>query len=136
MSSMNSNIPKNLYYTKEHEWASVQTDGVVRIGITAHAQESLHEVVFVELPKMGAKVKRMEILGTVESVKAVSEIYCPVSGEIVKVNTVLDKSPELVNKEPYGQGWIAEIKPSNLKADLNTLLSPKEYSDIISKVSH
>ncbi|MCJ7631929.1 glycine cleavage system protein GcvH [Candidatus Bathyarchaeota archaeon] len=128
MSSNDSSIPKNLYYTKKHEWASVQMDGIVRIGITDYAQESLHEIVFVELPKTGAKAKRMEFLGTVESVKAVSEVYSPISGEVVKVNTALEKSPELVNKEPYGKGWIADIRPSDLKAELKSLLSPKEYA--------
>ncbi len=128
MSSNDSSIPKNLYYTKKHEWASVQMDGIVRIGITDYAQESLHEIVFVELPKPGAKAKRMEFLGTVESVKAVSEVYSPISGEVVKVNTALEKSPELVNKEPYGKGWIADIRPSDLKAELKSLLSPKEYA--------
>jgi len=135
-SSKGSRIPENLYYTKEHEWALVQPDGTVRIGITDHAQESLHEVVFVELPKIGAKVERLGFLGTVESVKAVSEVYSPVAGEIVDVNGSLDKAPELVNKDPYGDGWIAVIKPSGLEADLKALLKPKEYADILAKESH
>jgi glycine cleavage system H protein len=106
-------------------------DGIVRIGITDHAQESLHEIVFVELPKIGSKVKQMEFLGTVESVKAVSEVYSPISGEVIKVNTALEKSPELVNKEPYEEGWICDIRPSDLKAELTFLLSPKEYANIL-----
>jgi len=105
----------------------------VRIGITDHAQESLHEIVFVDLPKIGAKVERMGLLGTVESVKAVSEVYSPVEGEVVKVNSALEKAPELVNKDPYGEGWIVIIKPSDLKADLKALLTPREYAQLLSK---
>lgn len=132
MSSKNLNIPENLYYTKDHEWALVENDQTVRIGITDHAQDSLHEIVYVDLPKIGFKIKRAELLGTVESVKAVSEVFSPVSGEVIDVNVALDSSPELVNKEPYGNGWIAVIKPNDLKPELTMLLTPKEYADYLS----
>lgn len=135
MSSKSSQILENLHYTKEHEWASIEANGTVRIGITDHAQESLHEIVFVDLPKIGAIVKRMGILGTVESVKAVSEVYSPIAGEVVEVNTSLEKAPELVNKDPYGEGWIVIIKPSDLKADLKVLLTSKEYTEFLAKSS-
>jgi glycine cleavage system H protein len=130
LSSKGSKIPENLHYTKEHEWASLEPDGTVRVGITDHAQESLHEVVYVELPKMGSKVKKSDLLGTVESVKAVSEVYSPVSGEVVGVNTSLENSPELVNKDPYGEGWIAVLRPSDI-AEVKMLLSPKDYAALL-----
>ncbi len=132
MSSKDSNIPENRYYTKEHEWALLETDQTIRIGITDHAQDSLHEIVYVDLPKIGLKIKKGELLGTVESVKAVSEVFSPVSGEIIEANTALDTSPELVNKEPYGNGWIAVVRPSDLKSELNMLLTPKDYADYLS----
>ena len=132
MSSKDSNIPENRYYTKEHEWALLETDQTVRIGITDHAQDSLHEIVYVDLPKIGLKIKKGELLGTVESVKAVSEVFSPVSGEIIEANTALDTSPELVNKEPYGNGWIAVVRPSDLKSELNMLLTAKDYGDYLS----
>ena len=135
MTSKSSKVLKNLYYTKEHEWAFVQSDGSVKVGITDHAQENLHEIVFVDLPKVGSRVKRSSLLGTVESVKAVSEVYSPITGEIIKVNSSLEKSPEIVNKDPYGKGWIVVIKPSELKVDLNALLKPDEYTDLLSKES-
>ena len=131
MSSKDSSIPENRYYTKEHEWALLETDQTVRIGITDHAQDSLHEIVYVDLPRIGLKIKKGELLGTVESVKAVSEVFSPVSGEIIEANTALDTSPELVNKEPYVNGWIAVVRPSDLKSELNMLLTPKDYADYL-----
>ena len=133
MSSKSSKIPENLHYTKEHEWVSHEPDGTVKVGITDHAQESLHEVVYVELPKMGSKVKKSDLLGTVESVKAVSEVYSPVSGEVIGVNTSLENSPELVNKDPYGEGWIAVLRPSDLEAEMKMLLSPRNYTALLSE---
>jgi len=135
MSSRRTFIPENLYYTKEHEWASVQIDGTVRVGITDHAQESMHEVVFVDLPKIGTTIKRMGLLGTVESVKAVSEVYSPVAGEVVDVNRSLEKAPELINQDPYGKGWIVILRPTNLEADLGTLLKPENYAELLAKGS-
>ena len=121
-------VPENLYYTKEHEWLKVQGDAAI-MGITDYAQKSLHEIVFVDLPEVGRKVKQMESIGTVESVKAVSEIYTPISGEIIEVNTELSEKPELVNQDPYGKGWIAKIQPENLEKELKNLMTPQEYKE-------
>jgi len=123
-------VPENLYYTKEHEWLKVQGD-TATMGITDYAQKSLHEIVFVDLPEVGRKVKQMESIGTVESVKAVSEIYTPISGEIIEVNTELNEKPELVNQDPYGKGWIAKIRPENLDRELENLMPPKEYREYL-----
>ena len=123
-------IPENLYYTKEHEWARVE-DNVVVMGITDYAQTQLHEVVYVELPEVGSEVEQMEAIGTVESVKAVSEIYTPVSGRIIEVNRTLEDRPELVNVDPYGEGWIAKIQPTNLKEELKSLMTAAEYADYL-----
>lgn len=121
-------VPENLYYTKEHEWLKVQGDAAI-MGITDYAQKSLHEIVFVDLPEVGRKVKQMESIGTVESVKAVSEIYTPISGEIIEVNTELNEKPELVNQDPYGKGWIAKIQPENLEKELKNLMTPQQYKE-------
>ncbi len=128
------NIPENLYYTEEHEWALIESSGRVRMGITDYAQKSLHEAVFVEVPKKGTHVKRMDIAGTVESVKAVSEVYSPISGRIIDVNEELEQSPELINQDPYGRGWIAIIEPTNLKEELGMLLRPAQYAEHIKKL--
>ena len=121
-------VPENLYYTKEHEWLKVEGDTAI-MGITDYAQKSLHEIVFVDLPEVGRKVKQMESIGTVESVKAVSEIYTPISGEIIEVNTELNEKPELVNQDPYGKGWIAKIQPENLEEELKNLMTPQQYKE-------
>ena len=121
-------VPENLYYTKEHEWLKVEGDTVI-MGITDYAQKSLHEIVFMDLPEVGRKVKQMESIGTVESVKAVSEIYTPISGEIIEVNTELNEKPELVNQDPYGKGWIAKIQPENLEKELKNLMTPQQYKE-------
>lgn len=104
-----SEIPEGLRYTKDHEWAKIEGN-LVRIGITDHAQQELTDVVFVELPAAGKAVRQGEVLGVVESVKAVSEIFAPVSGKVVEVNRALDEKPEAVNKSPYEQGWIALLE--------------------------
>src|SRR4030095_12400034 len=104
-----SKVPADLKFTKEHEWAKIDGDRA-RIGITAFAQEQLGDVVFVELPKVGAKVASMKTFGVVESVKAVSDLFAPLSGEVVEVNTDLPKKPEVVNSDPYGAGWMIVIK--------------------------
>lgn len=128
------NIPDNLYYTKEHEWAHIESSNKVRIGITDYAQKALHEIVFVEAPSEGSDVKHMESIGTVESVKAVSEIYSPVSGHVVVINKILEMNPELVNQDPYGKGWIVIIDPSDLKKELEELLTPNQYAEHIQKL--
>ena len=121
-------VPENLYYTKEHEWLKIEDD-TATMGITDYAQKSLHEIVFVDLPEIKRKVRQMEPIGTVESVKAVSEIYTPISGEIIEVNKELNEKPELVNQDPYGKGWIAKIRPENLEKELKNLMTPQEYKE-------
>jgi glycine cleavage system H protein len=127
-------LPENVYYTKEHEWALITEKGLVRIGISDYAQKELHEVVFVDVPSKGVLVKQMEPLGTAESVKAVSEFFSPVSGEVVERNEELVLNPELVNQEPYDRGWIALIKPSNLEAEIERLMKPTEYGKYLEKL--
>ena len=125
-------IPKDLYYSKEHEWVQIRGDYVI-VGITDYAQKSLHEIVYVELPSVGVELKQMEIMGTVESVKAVSEIFTPVSGKVVETNEKLVENPELLSKHPYTDGWIGKIQPTNLENDLETLMNMNEYADYIRK---
>ena len=118
-------VPTNLRYAETHEWASVEGD-VCTVGITQFAVEQLTDVVFVELPAVGRQVKAGEACAVVESVKTASDIYSPVSGQIVEVNKAAVDNPALVNTEPYGGGWFYKIQLSNL-AELNTLLSPEKY---------
>jgi glycine cleavage system H protein len=120
-----SNVPSDLKYAKSHEWVRVNGD-TATIGITDHAQHELTDVVFVELPEVGRKVKAGEACAVVESVKTASDIYSPVSGEIVEVNKTVADNPALVNTEPYGNGWFYKIKLSN-PAEVNALLSPEDY---------
>jgi glycine cleavage system H protein len=117
--------PADLKYTKEHEWIKLEGEKG-RVGITHHAQEALGDVVFVELPKVGRRVRQMETFGVVESVKAVSDLYSPASGEVVEVNTALEAKPEMVNKECYGAGWMILIKLTDPK-ELGTLMDAKAY---------
>ncbi len=121
-------IPSDLRYTKEHEWARLE-NGTVRVGITDFAQEQLHEIVMVELPSVDTKVKADEKFGTVDSVKATSDLFAPITGEIVAANEALEEAPELVNNDPYGEGWMIVIKPEDPKA-LESLLTPKDYEKI------
>ena len=129
-----ANIPKELRYTREHEWAKQEGDRV-RVGITDYAQEQLGDVVFVELPKVGAKVTAAKAFGVVESVKAVSDLFAPVSGEVVEANGELTKKPETVNQEPYGKGWMIVIKPSN-KVEWDQLLTAQQYEDFLKQAAH
>ena len=108
-----ANVPPDLRYTREHEWAKVEGDRA-RIGITAFAQEQLGDVVFVELPKMGAKVTAMKTFGVVESVKAVSDLFAPVTGEVVEVNEALRADPSLANSDPMGNGWFFKVKVADM----------------------
>ena len=120
---------KNLKYTKEHEWVRVEGNvGVV--GITDHAQEALGDITFIENPKIGSSFKQGDQTGTVESVKAVSEIYSPVSGEVVEINKELENSPELVNQDPYTKGWLFKVKLKD-KAEADKLLSYDEYQKLL-----
>jgi len=118
-------VRDNLLYTESHEWV-LKKDGVVRIGITDYAQEHLTDVVYVELPKVGDRFSKGDEIATVESVKSVSEIYAPVSGEVVEVNGKLDDEPELINNSPYDDGWLAEIRMDN-ESELEKLLTPSDY---------
>jgi len=117
--------PADLKYSKEHEWIKVEGDKG-RVGITHHAQGALGDVVFVELPKVGRRLRQMETFGVVESVKAVSDLYCPASGEVVEANTALETKPELVNKDCYGAGWMIVVKVANPK-ELDNLMDVKAY---------
>jgi glycine cleavage system H protein len=119
-------VPEGLYYTREHEWLKVENEKC-RIGITDYAQKTLHEVVYVDLPSIRKVLTQNASFGTVESVKAVSEMYSPISGEIVERNEKLVNSPELVNQEPYGAGWIVVVKPSRLNDELKVLMSHSDY---------
>jgi glycine cleavage system H protein len=120
-------VEEGIYYTKEHEWAKKLGDGNVAVGVDDYAQSQLHEIVFVELPEVDAEVAQGGALGAVESVKAVSDVYAPVGGKVVEVNEELLDSPELINDDPYGEGWIAKIEPSGLDADLANLMDAEKY---------
>ena len=123
-----SEVPENLSYTKEHEWASLQDDGNVKVGITDHAQDALSDVVFVELPEVGSEFSKGDPMAVAESVKAASDIYAPVSGKISSVNTKLEESPELINESPYDFGWMVIIEPNE---ELENLLDSTSYREII-----
>ena len=121
--------PKELKYTKEHEWAKAE-DGKVRMGITDFAQKELGDIVYVELPEVGREVKQGEAFITVESVKAASDVYAPISGKVVEVNGELEQHPEYVNQDPYGKGWMALLEMSD-PSELDKLLSAEEYEQLI-----
>ena len=123
-----SEVPDNLSYTKEHEWVGMQEDGNVKVGITDHAQDALSDVVFVELPDVGSEFSKGDSMAVAESVKAASDIYAPVSGKIVSVNSKLEESPELINESPYEFGWMVVIEPSEQPEGL---LDSNSYSEII-----
>jgi glycine cleavage system H protein len=122
--------PSDYRYTKEHEWASLK-DGIATIGITDYAQHELGDVVFAELPTIGAKLKAGEPFGTVESVKAVSDIYSPVSGEVTETNTTLGSAPESVNSDPHGSGWLIKVRIANA-AELSALMDAAAYQAYVS----
>jgi glycine cleavage system H protein len=124
------NIPEDLQYTKSHEWVRIEGD-TATIGITDHAQDELGDVVFVELPEEGDTFDAGESFGTVESVKAVSDLYAPVGGEVVEVNSALENAPENINEDPYGEGWIVKLRTKD-EADL---LSPEEYETVVEEES-
>lgn len=124
-----SNIPKELRYSKEHEWAKVEGDKV-RVGISDFAQSELGDIVFVELPEVGTELTVNESFGSVESVKTVSELYAPISGKVVEVNSELEDSPELVNESPYEKGWMIVIEPSDI-SEVDNLLTAEQYEEMI-----
>jgi glycine cleavage system H protein len=125
-----STIPAELKYTKSHEWVRRESDGTVTVGITDHAQDLLGDMVFVELPEPGRVVKAGQECAVVESVKAASDVYSPVSGEVAAVNEVIGDNPELVNKEPYGEGWMMRIKPA-AASEVDALLDADAYQALI-----
>ncbi|MDD5382493.1 MAG: glycine cleavage system protein GcvH [Candidatus Margulisbacteria bacterium] len=126
---MSEPFPVDLKYSKEHEW--VKVDGkTALVGITHHAQDQLGDVVYVELPPVGKEIKAMEEFGVVESVKSVSSLFCPVSGKVVEANSALNNSPQLVNDDPYGKGWIIKVEMGN-PADTNALLSAADYKKLV-----
>ncbi len=129
-----ADVPGGLRYTREHEWAS-QEGARVRVGITAFAQEQLGDVVFVELPKVGAPVARMQGFGVVESVKAVSDLFAPLDGTVAEVNEALRTAPELVNQDPYGQGWMIVIAPTD-PVQLAGLMTAPQYEAFVAGGGH
>lgn len=123
-------FPENLTYTEEHEWIRDNGDGTITIGITDFAQGELGDIVFVELEPEGEEFDKDDVFGTVEAVKTVSELFCPVSGEIVEINEALEDDPELVNTDPYGEGWMVKLK-YNDASELESLLSVEAYKEIV-----
>ncbi len=126
-----SNIPAELRYAKSHEWVRPEADGTVTIGITDYAQNSLGDITYVQMPKVGATLNAGETFGVVESVKAASDLYAPIGGAVVAVNSALDASPETVNKAPYAEGWMLKLKPADANA-VNALLDAAAYAKIAS----
>jgi glycine cleavage system H protein len=129
-----ANVPSDRLYTKEHEWAKAEGDRV-RVGITAYAQEQLGDVVFVELPKAGAKVTQGKGFGVVESVKAVSDLFAPLSGTVIEVNGELVNAPEVVNQDPYGHGWMLLVAPAD-PGERAHLLTAEQYEAFIAESAH
>ena len=130
-----SDIPQELKYTKSHEWIRVEEDGSLTVGITEHAQGLLGDMVFVELPDIGDEFEAEQDCAVVESVKAASDIYCPVEGAVVAVNEELEDSPEQINVNAYNEGWIFRIQPLK-ENDLDHLMGPDEYAELVESESH
>tara|TARA_Y100001970_G_scaffold254698_1_gene330694 strand:+ start:1364 stop:1750 length:387 start_codon:yes stop_codon:yes gene_type:complete len=124
-----SDIPGDLKFLSSHEWARVESDGTITIGISDHAQDLLGDIVFVELPEVGQSVDAENDTAIVESVKAASDIFSPLSGEVIEVNSLLENQPEIINSSPYEDGWFYKLTPSDM-GELDNLLSPEDYSDI------
>ena len=124
-------IPDNLLYSKDHEWIK-NIDNSCRIGITEYAQGELGDIVFMELPEIGLKVKQGDVIGTIEAVKTVADVYSPISGEIIDVNSNLENNPELINKDPYVNGWIVNIKAED-SVDSSEHLNASQYKEFITK---
>ncbi len=130
-----SEIPEQLRYTKTHEWARLEADGTVTVGITDHAQGQLGDLVYIELPQVGAKVAAGKEYAVVESVKAASDVYAPVGGEVVGVNAALADAPERVNADPYGEGWMFRLRPAD-KDEHARLLDPQAYRALLEAEQH
>jgi glycine cleavage system H protein len=124
-----SNIPSDLRYAKSHEWVRLETDGTVTIGITDYAQNSLGDITYVQVPKVGATLKPGETFGVVESVKAASDLYAPIGGTVTAVNGALANAPETVNKAPYAEGWMLKLKPADAKS-VESLLDASAYAKL------
>jgi glycine cleavage system H protein len=124
-----SDVPGDLKFLSSHEWARVESDGTITIGISDHAQDLLGDIVFVELPEVGQSVDAENDTAIVESVKAASDIYSPLSGEVIEVNSLLEDQPEIINSSPYENGWFFKLTPSDL-GELDNLLSPEDYSEV------
>ncbi|BDX37242.1 glycine cleavage system H protein [Tenuifilaceae bacterium CYCD] len=125
------NVPSNLKYTKDHEWIKVDGDTAV-VGVTDFAQSQLGDIVFVEIETVGETLAKEEVFGTIEAVKTVSDMFMPVGGEVLEVNPKISDQPDVVNKDPYGEGWMIKIKISN-PAELNELLTPEQYKGTINE---
>ena len=124
-----SEIPGDLKFLSSHEWARLEDDGTVTVGISDHAQDLLGDIVFIELPEVGKEVEAEGDAAIVESVKAASDVYTPISGEIIEVNSALEEQPETVNGSPYDDGWFFKVRPTNVD-EMSKLLSPEEYSEV------
>lgn len=133
MKVLDYEIPDNLYYSKEHEWVRIKGKEAV-VGITDYAQKQLHEIVYVEMQKVGTNIEQFQTMGTVESVKSVSDIFAPVSGKITKINEELAQSPELLNQDPYSKGWLAKINLKDFNKDLEKLMTAQQYADYLKKM--
>jgi glycine cleavage system H protein len=126
-----SDIPADLHYTEEHEYVKLTDEAeIVQVGITDYAQGELGDVVYVDLPEVGAKFARMDVFGTIEAVKAVSDLFCPITGEVMEINEALEGDPSLVNKDPYGDGWMIKLRIRS-RADLDQLLPAADYQQHI-----
>ena len=130
-----SNIPDDLHYTKTHEWVKQDADGTVTVGVTDHAQNLLGDMVFIELPDVGAAYNTGDDCAVVESVKAASDVYCPVSGEITETNEALVDAPEMVNQDPFGDGWLFKLKPNDA-GEVEDLLNAEAYKELAEEESH
>lgn len=124
------NIPDNLRYTKDHEWIKMEGDGIALVGITDFAQRELGDIVFVDINTVGRELKANDIFGTVEAVKTVSDLYLPIDGTVLEVNSSLEGNPEYVNQDPYGNGWMIKLKMNN-PDDLNSLLDAQAYKEVV-----
>jgi glycine cleavage system H protein len=130
-----SNVPTDLRFLKSHEWARLESDGTITIGISDHAQQALGDLVFVEVPEAGRHVNAGEVIAVVESVKAASDVYSPLAGEVVAGNADLGGQPELVNQDPYGAGWLMRIRPDD-KAQFAAMLDAKAYAAVLAAETH
>lgn len=130
-----SEIPTDLKYTSSHEWVRIESDGSVTVGITDHAQDLLGDLVYVEAPESNTEVQAKEACAVVESVKAASDIYSPVDGEVIEGNEILADTPEIINNDPYGEGWIMRIQPSET-ADTDSLLDAEAYEALVASETH